>query len=256
MRAGGVSARMKGACVVPVNAPPNTTSEIATLLSREHLFSLVLEPAPKIAVFDCDGTLWWMDAGSGFMHWSIETGLVSREMADWMDVRYRGYLRGEVSEAAICGEMVQLYQGLREDELRQAARVFAEREVAPKIFLEMQELVRQLQARGTEIWAVSSTARWVIEEALRSFAIDARRVLAARVRVRDGVLTNDLEAVPTDEAKAAELRRVGVERPDAVFGNSIHDAAMLRMAKRAFAINPTQALRDEATRQHWPVFQP
>ena len=70
-------------------------------------------------VFDCDGTLWSGDAGSSFMKWSIETGLVSREAADWIDARYRAYHRNEVSEIAICGEMVQLYQGLREDELRQ-----------------------------------------------------------------------------------------------------------------------------------------
>ncbi len=33
----------------------------------------------------------------------------------------QGYLAGKVSEAEICGEMVQLYAGLREQELRQAA---------------------------------------------------------------------------------------------------------------------------------------
>ncbi len=58
------------------------------------------------------------------MFWTIETGLVSREMTDWIDGRYRGYLRGEVSEVAICGEMVQMYQRLREDEIRRAAEVF------------------------------------------------------------------------------------------------------------------------------------
>ena len=41
--------------------------------------------------------------------------MVSREMADWIDGRYRGYLKGEVSEVAICGEMVQMYERLREE---------------------------------------------------------------------------------------------------------------------------------------------
>ena len=56
------------------------------------------------------------------MKWTIETGLVSREATDWIDSRYRGYMKGEVSEIAICGEMVQMYQRLREDELRRAAK--------------------------------------------------------------------------------------------------------------------------------------
>ena len=29
---------------------------------------------PAVAVFDCDGTLWGIDSGVGFMEWSIERG--------------------------------------------------------------------------------------------------------------------------------------------------------------------------------------
>ena len=190
------------------------------------------------------------------MQWSIETGLVSREMIDWMDARYRGYLHGEVSEAVICGEMVQFYQGLREDELRHAARSFFATAIEPHIFPEMRALVAQLHESGTEVWAVSSTNLWVIEEGMRRFGIEPARVLAAGVRVRDGVLTNELVAVPTDEAKATALRAAGITRPGVVMGNSIHDAAMLRMADRPFAVNPTPALRELASQEHWPIFEP
>ncbi len=62
----------------------------------------VLALSPATAVFDCDGTLWSGDAGYGFMVWSIEAGLVSRNASDWIDSRYRLYLNGEVSETARC----------------------------------------------------------------------------------------------------------------------------------------------------------
>lgn len=68
------------------------------------------------------------------MHWTIETGLVSREMTDWIDTRYRGYLKDEVSEVAICGEMVQMYQRLREEEMRRAAAVFFGSRIEQNIF--------------------------------------------------------------------------------------------------------------------------
>ena len=42
----------------------------------------VLENKPKVAVFDCDGTLWGGDSGNGFMVWSIAEGLVSRDTSD------------------------------------------------------------------------------------------------------------------------------------------------------------------------------
>ena len=87
---------------------------------------LVLLSNPKVAVFDCDGTLWSGDAGLGFMIWSLEQGLVSRSTSDWIDNRYRGYLAGKVSELDICGEMVQIYAGLREQELRAAAAQYVQ----------------------------------------------------------------------------------------------------------------------------------
>ena len=210
----------------------------------------------SVAVFDCDGTLWSGDAGSGFMKWTIETGLVSREMTDWIDERYRGYLKGEVSEVAICGEMVQMYQRLHEDEMRRAAKVFFEDQIEQNIFPEMKELVGELLQKGVEIWAVSSTNDWVIEEGARRFGIPAERVLAARVEVRDGVVTDRIIDVPTDEGKVAALRRVGIAAPEAVFGNSVHDAAMLEIARRAFPVNPTPGLLERSAQERWPVYFP
>jgi phosphoserine phosphatase len=92
---------------------------------------LVLDAAAKVAVFDCDGTLWSGDSGYGFMVWSLEQGLVSRSTSDWIDTRYRAYLAGQVSELEICGEMVQIYAGLREQELRAAAAQYVQEFVAP-----------------------------------------------------------------------------------------------------------------------------
>ena len=225
-------------------------------LSTEEFHASVYEISPRIAVFDCDGTLWSGDAGSTFMKWTIDTGLISRETADWMDARYRAYNRGEVSEIAICGEMVQIYQGLREDELRRAAKEFFAARIERNIFPEMLELVSRLRSNGVDIWAVSSTNDWVIEEGVRRFGIPANRVLSARVASRNGLVTDTLLDVPTDEGKVASLARVGVTAPDAVFGNSVHDAAMLVIARRAFPVNPTAGLLDRAGKEGWAVYYP
>jgi len=63
-----------------------------------------------------------------------------------------------------------------------------------------------------------------------------------------------LRDVPTDEGKVAALRRVVVTAPDAVFGNSVHDAAMLEIARRAFPVNPTAALLERSAQEGWPVY--
>jgi phosphoserine phosphatase len=224
--------------------------------THEEFRRAALEPAPRIAVFDCDGTLWNGDAGVGFMNWSMEAGLLSRDATGWLDARYRLYRQGEVSEAEICGEMVQVYAGLRDDELRGAAARYFAAHVDAQIFPELQALIADLRRAGAEIWAVSSTNSWVVEEGAKRFDIPSDRVVAASVRVHDGMITSDLIAVPTDEAKAAALHSLGIPAPDAVFGNSIHDAAMLEIAARAFPVNPTPDLAEKSAQRGWPVFYP
>ena len=233
------------------------TAPSTTGLNAEQWLRLVLDRQPRIAVFDCDGTLWGKDAGFSFMEWSLERGLVSRQGSDWLATRYREYLAGAVDEATICGEMVQVYAGLREQELRQAARRFFAEVVEQTIFAPMLALVHALVAAGTEVWAVSSTADWVIEAGVAErFGIPATRVLAARVRVLEGLATSELLSVPTDEAKAVALREAGVPHPDAVFGNSIHDLAMLEIGRHAYPVNPSSELLVRAQAAGWPVFRP
>jgi len=233
------------------------TTELETAQwTAEELQRKVQDLKPRVAVFDCDGTLWDGDAGFGFMIWSLEQGLVSRSTSDWIDTRHRAYRAGTVSEAQICGEMVQIYAGLRETELRAAAARYATEFVMPRVFKEIAELVASLRATGTELWAVSSTNKWVIAEGVRAFEIPEGRILAAEVAVEAGTITSTLVDVPTDEGKATALRRVGLDRPDAVFGNSIHDLAMLEMAANAFPVNPSPELLKAAARNGWGWFRP
>lgn len=228
----------------------------ANRLSDGEFAEAVLSLRPAVAVFDCDGTLWKQDSGYEFMTWSIDKGLLPRKAAEWIMSRYRLYRAGEVAEIPMCGEMVQVYEGLREAEVRQAAADFFHSSIEEGVFPEMRDLISRLIRSGAAIWAVSSTNNWVIEEGLRGFGIPAERVLAARVEVVNGIVTRKLEDVPSDEGKAASLRRAGVGTPDAVFGNSIHDIRMLEMAAHPFPVNPSPELLRRAGLRRWPIFYP
>jgi phosphoserine phosphatase len=70
------------------------------------------------------------------------------------------------------------------------------------------------------------------------------------------VIETEIVDVPTDEGKAEALRRAGLPAPDAVFGNSAHDLAMLEIARCAFPVNPSPALLRAAAKHGWGYFRP
>jgi phosphoserine phosphatase len=222
----------------------------------ERFIACVLDQQPKIAVFDCDGTLWSGDAGEEFLYWEIENKVISPELAAPLMPRYHSYKKGEIGEEQMCGEMVALHRGLKVNDVQAAAERFFAAVVERRIFREMQELVRLLADSGCELWAISSTNEWVIRAGLHHFAIPQQRIIAASVEIDMGRATDRLIRVPTDEGKAAAVREVIGPGIDAAFGNSIHDAALLRLARHGYAIRPTPEMGKIAEQHGWQLFIP
>lgn len=231
-------------------------SQSSPALTSVQFIQQVLSTHPAIAVFDCDGTLWSGDSGADFFYWELERGFVPPEIDRAIRLRYDGYLAGQVDELTICGEMIQINKGVPEARLRAGAREFFDAIVKPRIFPELQELTRQLATEGCEIWAVSSTNNWVVEAGAAAFGIPAGRVLAATLAVEDGLVTDRLLRVPTDELKQTAIEEVIGKPVDAVFGNSMHDFAMLERARHAYAINPNRDLEAKAAELNWNIYWP
>jgi HAD superfamily phosphoserine phosphatase-like hydrolase len=216
----------------------------------------VLEVKPRIAAFDCDGTLWAGDAGEGFFSWELEQRLVSDDIARWARDRYTAYRAGKVSEDDMCGEMVYMHYGLTETLVQTAANQYFDEFLVRQIFTEMHRLVGKLQERGCEVWAVSSTNEWMIRAGMRHIGIPQNRILAASVVVKDGIITDELIRVPSGTGKPEALRSVLRGPLDAAFGNSKWDVAMLEMAGHAYAINPNPDLETLARKRAWRIYFP
>ena len=159
----------------------STHTESPISSAARKFIDLVLELRPRIAVFDCDGTLWDSDSGELFYRWELENNLLDERTAQWLRDRYASYKRGDVTEDDMCGEMVTVHAGLSVSDLERAAARYFPQAVAPTIFPEMLVLTRALAEQGCDLWAVSSTNDWVVREGVKDFGIP-RRSRARRLR--------------------------------------------------------------------------
>jgi phosphoserine phosphatase len=225
-------------------------------LTREEFLTSVLRLEPQVAAFDCDGTLWSGDAGERFFDWEIKQGLVPAEVGQAMLARYTEYKAGKVSEDDMCGEMVTMHRGMTEAVMMKAASNFMDHEFPGHIFPEMLELVGRLLENGCDVWAVSSSNEWVIRAGVKAFGIGEDRILATKVDLENGVITDRLVRIPSGPGKPTALREVVKKEIDAAFGNSRWDADMLAIAKHGFAVNPNSDLEGAARQRGWTIYFP
>jgi phosphoserine phosphatase len=225
-------------------------------VTNEFLDS-VIRLKPQVAAIDCDGTLWSGDAGERFFDWELrEGGVIADSLVRPLRERYAAYKRGEVDETTICGEMVTMHQGISELTIMDAAARFFNQFFVAQIFPEMRELVRRLQEGGCEVWAVSSTNEWVIRAGMKHFGIPESRILAAKVELDSGMVSDRLVRVPSGAGKPRALREVVRKGIDVAFGNSRWDTEMLAMATHSFAVNPNPDLEAAARESGWQIYFP
>jgi phosphoserine phosphatase len=216
----------------------------------------ILSLQPKVAVFDCDGTLWSGDAGETFFAWEQEEKLVPDDILSVMRARYADYKAGTVEEDVMCGELVTMHKGMIEAEVQRAATRFFDSNFVEQIFPEMRELVQRLLAQGCDVWAVSSTNEWVIRAGMRHFGIARDHILAATVKIEKMRVTDQIVRIPSGDGKPKAIHEVIKKSPDAAFGNSRWDTDMLAIAQHAFAINPNPDLEKTARERGWGVYFP
>ena len=223
---------------------------------NEAFVERILGIDPRLAAFDCDGTLWTIDCGFGFFEWELGKGIVAPEVEAWARGRYEAYLAGTVDEDTICGEMVTMHRGLAAATLEAAAADYFRGHVVQHGFSDMLRLVERLLERDAQVWLVSSSNEWVIRAAAAHLGLPPGRTLATTATVVEGIVTGELVRIPSGPGKRQALETVVGRAPDVAFGNSRWDAEMLGYARHGFAVNPTPELERLAAAHGWSIHRP
>lgn len=231
---------------------PQIQTRLDQLLARPDLKGALI-------VFDADGTLWRDDIGEAFARWLIaEKKLVNPAVAD-VFAEYERLCA--IDKMVGYPYLVQIMAGIREQDLRTWAEAFAKDHVAKHAYQPQHTLIKDLQAKGADVWIVSASNQWIVEAGGHHLGIPADKVVGIRLAVKDGVLTDQvILPVTYRPGKVEAIQKYIGKTPILVAGDSITDYEMMVISSDvALVIHPREGgsgpkqLKALAEQHGWPI---
>lgn len=206
----------------------------------------------NLAVFDIDNTLTNIFLVLPIMKSERDYGLLSSGAYDAAFEHLSALKRGDVDyETAAHGVLASHAHGLsgeNYEELKQHAHEFVR--VHPELIRAFAKKAMSLLHSTHELVAVTAEPEYMASAVTALLGMD--RALTSRYVIKSGIFTGDIDV---SLAHRDEKRRIlGSMRPDIAFGDSAGDIEMLRHAHNAYCISPDDALRREAEKQNWEIF--
>jgi HAD superfamily hydrolase (TIGR01490 family) len=213
---------------------------------------------PRIgAFFDMDKTLISENSGGLYMKHRYRQGEISGiELLRGLGA-YLQYKVGVLDIRSWAAKMMVQFRGESEALLEKQALEWFEELVAPTLYPEAEQLVREHQAAGHVVAIVSGATKFVVRPLAARLGI--RHMLYTRLEVEEGRFTGRvIEPICFEEGKIYWLQQfIEEERVDLAksyfYTDSITDRPLLDLVAHPVAVNPDPLLYREAVRRNWPV---
>ena len=196
---------------------------------QQNILQALKKNSCLTAAFDADGTLWPGDVGRGFFKYQAAHGLLK---ISHPQKKFESIYQTQ-GRAAALKWLALIQEGAALDEIKTQARRFLASS-PPRLFSFQQKLIQWMKTKHIKIFVVSSSLKWVLEEAAPVLDLPPHRLLGVETTVKNGRLTDQLILpAPVGEDKPLAFKKQAKARPVFAAGNTLSDQALLEYASPA-----------------------
>jgi len=201
---------------------------------ESFLNSTVIIKERKVAVFDCDGTLFGQTP-----YYLADEALYEFAKINYSDkkdslskakmVIIDSLLHGNNIGVDYLKYRIEFLSGLSPQEIKNIGENCFHNKYQQKFYPEMRELLANLQVYGFEIWVLTASPELLYQQFVHeNLGIPENRILGVKSVVSQGKVTTKLvHPIPQDEGKAEAIQTFIKTQPLFVGGNSRGDLEMM-----------------------------
>ena len=236
---------------------------------ESFLNSTITMKERKVAVFDCDGTLfgqaqYYLADEALYMyakeHYEGKNDKMSKEKMAIIDDMLHG---PDNVGIAYVQKRIKFLAGLTPDDISKMGNDCYHQKFSRKMYPEMKEFLANLEEYGIEIWVLTASPEFLYQRFVHEqLGIPVDRIIGVKSTVRDGITTDEIVTpVPQDWGKSETIHTFIKARPIIVGGNSRGDMEMMdESVGMKLIVNPDNvkieqnhagAMKGMTVKQYW-----
>lgn len=211
-----------------------------------------------LAIFDLDNTLIAGDSDHSWGEFLVaEQQVDAQEFQKTNDQFYADYVAGSLDIFAYLEFSLQPLRKIPTHELHALHAKFMQTVIEPMRLHHAEALLKKHREAGDRLLIITSTNRFIVEPICHNLGVS--ELLATDPEVVDGLYTGKISGTPTyQDGKVIRLREWLKEQGETLQGSwfysdSINDMPLLLEVDNPIAVDPCDALKEQAKKRGWPI---
>lgn len=212
----------------------------------------------KLAIFDLDNTLLGGDSDYLWGEFLAEQGHVDGAVRQQQNqYYYEEYKAGRLDIHEFLEFQLQPLAGLDLEHLDKLREQYLAEKIQSVLLDKSCKLIADHKQQGHTLLIITATNQFITQPIVELFGI--KNLIASEAEMKDGRYTGNPTGIPSyAEGKVTRLNEWLKEnnyQPEETwfYSDSHNDLPLLRIVDHPVAVDPDDILREEATKQGWPI---